>query len=232
MLGFKKEPPREQMLFRDADELMRNGYLTVPLIFGDSQPPVSPGYIYVDETRHGNLADCGIAIYTGARLALPRIHEDSAVIRASWLVSVNVVTSDKKIGKAVDALIAARFPKLPAVRRTAGTYDSLFVFSLGAKIPFPPPVRPTRWFQLPRDKGSDRLHFVRVQSEQGIFTYSGLSTVGTPHGHNPDGAPFYWERDLTQVRSVDLPRLDYAASSNLWADIETVFEANGAEWVG
>ena len=224
---FKKSPPREQLLFRDADKLFRNGYLPVPLIFGDSQPPVSPGYAYVDDTRHGSLADCGIAIYTGAP---PHMHEDFAVVEASWLVTVDVVTSSKAIGKAVDALIAARFPKLPAVRRTTGTHDSLFVFALGEKIPFPAPSRPTRWFQLPRDKGSDRLHYGRVQSAQGIFTYSGLSTVGTPHGHNPDGAPFYWERDLTQVRSVDLPRLDYETADTLWADIETVFEANGADW--
>jgi hypothetical protein len=229
MLGFKKSPPREQLLFRDADKLMRNGYLTVPLEFGDSAPSVSPSYTYFDEVRHGNLGDCGIAVYTGAQR---HRHPDFAVVEASWLATVEVVTSSKAIGKAVDALIAARFPKLPAVRRTTGAHDSLFVFALGEKIPFPAPSRPTRWYQHPRDKASDRMTYCRVQSAQGMFTYSGLSTVGTPHGRNSDGAPFYWERDLTQVRSVDLPTLDYEAADALWVDIENIFEAHGADWAG
>jgi hypothetical protein len=226
MLGFKKSPPREQIRFADADKLARNGYLAAPLEFGDSVPSVSPGYCYVDDVRYGSVADSGIAIFTGAP---PHMHEDFAVVEASWLVTVHVVTN-KAIGKAVDALMVARFPKLPAVRRTDGTHESLYVFGCGEKLPFPAPSRGTRWYQLPRDKGTDRLHYCRVESANGFLTYSGLSTVGSIAGRNLDGPAFYWERDLTQVRSVDLPRLDYEAASNLWADIENIFEREGADW--
>jgi hypothetical protein len=225
---FKKSPPRAQLLFRDADKLARNGYLPVPLEFGDSTPNVSPSYAYFDELRHGSMADCGIGIYTGAT---QHMHEDFAVVEGSWLVTVEIVTSSKAIGKAVDALMSERFPKLPAVRRTDGTHDRLFVFGCGEKLPFPAPSRATRWFQLPRDKGSDRLTYCRVECMGGVLTYSGLSTVGSIAGRNPDGPAFYWERDLIQIRRDDLPSLDYEASSDLWADIENIFEREGAEWV-
>jgi hypothetical protein len=231
MLGMKKQPTVQQLLFKDADLLAANSYYPAPLEFGYSLPEGSwkaGVYSYRDEARQ-EYPDHGIAVLTGATVN-PLMGLDEC--RRTWLVAVQVInTASKKIDKAVDELMSARFTKRPAVRRTTGTYDGLYVFALDESESLPISLgRSIRRFWVPKDRGTDSYLYCDVRSAFDCFTYSGLCTVRSPAGHASDGPAVYWpEGDLTKIPRRNLPALTYDAAATLQDDIENLFEAHGAE---
>ena len=233
LLGIKKTPAVEQLLFKDADAIAANGYLPGPLPWGHSQPlcatAMGAHYVFHRGLQDEN-GDAGISILTGMGV---NAGFDFDAARTSWLVAVQVIAASKKIGNAIDALMSARFAKRPAVRHTTGTQDRLFVFGLDDSEGRPFSLcRSTRRFMLPKDRGTDSYHYCDVISAGGHFAHSGLCTERSIAGYAPDGPAFYWpEGDLTKIPRSELPTIDADGAATLQDDIETVFETHGAERV-
>lgn len=237
MLALKKEPPRAQVLFRDADKLAANGYALAPTPFSHGQPlgPWAAIYNYHDSHRETHVDD-GISVLLGAR---PNHQHGLYEVRDTWCASLTVRTHDRSIAKEVDALIASRLvwregvsTRFTPVRCTEGSLKTLRPFALtdGAE-PFSLSRSP-RLYSLPREPG--RYMSVEVKSACQQFVHSGLDVDNAPHGigNDPKGAPFYWRNnlDLTRVRRDQLPILRSDAADALSREIEGVFEAHGADW--
>ena len=159
--------------------------------------------------------------------------------QASWLIGVQVLTSSKKIAASVDDFINARFPNV-AIRLTTGTHDRLYIFGLSREplsngrphLPFEP-SRSQRWWQMPKNGGTEEYERVKVLCGNEWFAYSGhCGERITGSRTDPDHA-FYWResRDLMEVSSADLSTLDPESAAQLRLDIEQMFEAHGAERV-
>jgi hypothetical protein len=239
MLDLLKKPQTaEPVLFRDgAPRLHARGYLCLPMHWGTNGPSVpvaaAASFLKDDLISNPRFGEQGIAILCSAA---PHSQLPIDKARESWLIGVRVVLSSKKIAASVDDLIAARFAAHTAVRLTTGTHDRLLVFSLdreprisgGIHLPFEP-SRSQRWWQMPKNKGSDEYERVTVLSGNDWFGYSGHCGARQNSGTDPDAA-FYWRegRDLMEMSSADLPTLNAESAAQMRLDIEDLFETAGA----
>jgi hypothetical protein len=240
MLDLLKKPQTaEPVLFRDgAPRLHARGYLSLPMQSGVSSPCVplvaAAGFLNHELIFNPRFGDMGIAVLCSAA---PHEMLPLDKARESWLVGVQVILSSKKIAADVDAHIAARFAAHPAVRFTTGEQDRFFVFALdreprisgGIHLPFEP-SRSMRWFQTPKNKGTENYEKVKVVCGNDCFAYSGRCGSRSTSGSDRNGPEFHWREghDLAGLSSADLPTLNAESAAQLRLDIEDLFETAGA----
>jgi hypothetical protein len=244
MLGMRLDtsptPDPKQVTFGEgADKLAAHCYCPIWLRWGQHNNVDIPWrlrrYVFTSAADASGAGDFGISILTGV---IPHEQLTVATARASWLVAIRVITTSKHVAKATDKLMSERFAKRPAVRRTTGTHDRLYGFTLGGdgeQWPFQGSMSP-RLFAFPKEAskyfGLDGFSECRVLSAAESFAYSGYCCARTPAASTSDtDRGFYWERDLMEVPVADLPSLTEDAAWALQKDIETIFESHGAERV-
>jgi hypothetical protein len=226
LAAFKKEPP-EQVLWRDADKFLANGYAPARTPFGHGMPGGPWAIVYSapgDADREAYGAQ-GVSILTGAR-PNPQFGLNAAT--ASWCVSILVRTEHKGIAAAVDALIASRrvwregvTSRFAPSRCTVGSLKRLHVFGLAdGELAFN--GRSGRFYTHPKLPG---YMTVETRSANQQLVHSGVDL-------DVDNTPYHWHNglDLTRVHRDQLPILGRDSADTLSREIEDLFEAHGASW--
>jgi len=226
MLALKKNPP-EQVLWRDADKFVANGYAPARTPFGDGMPGGPWAIVFTppsDAEREAYGAD-GLSLLTGSR---PNPQHGLNTARASWLVSLEIQCEHKGVAAAVDEHVAARrewregiTTRFAPSRCTAGSLKRLYVYGLAdGEIPFN--GRGGRYYTILKARGFMSA-WVRSANQQ--FVHSGVDI-------NEGNAPYHWHNGLglDRVRRDELPILGRDSADALSREIEDLFEAHGASW--